>query len=75
MTDREYDKLFTAISGHFLTQELPLNWRDFNDDYLEEWFTECALEIYEYWDWKDVYAQVESVTHTVTEFMAKEKNQ
>jgi len=75
MTDTEYNELFAAISGHYLTEQLPSQWAYYDDDRLEEWFKEYALELYEYWDWKDVYAQVEEVTHTVKEFMAKEKNQ
>lgn len=75
MTDTEHNELFAAISGHYLTEQLPSQWVYYDDDRLEEWFKEYALELYEYWDWKDVYAQIEEVTHTVTEFMAKEKNQ
>ena len=75
MTDTERNELFAAISGHYLTKQLPPQWAYYDDDRLEEWFKEYALELYEYWDWQDVYAQIEEVTHTVTEFMAKEKSQ
>ena len=75
MTDTERNELFAAISGHYLTEQLPPQWAYYDDDRLEEWFTDYALELYEYWDWHDVYAQIDEVTHTVTEFMAKEKNQ
>lgn len=67
MNTLKYDKLFAAISGHFLTQELPDNWQDFDDQELEEWFTECAVETYEYWDWTAVYDQIKGVTETVLE--------
>ena len=75
MTEREYDKLIAAISGHFLTQELPDNWRDFSLEYLEEFITESATETYEYWHWAGLLSLIEEVAHTVKEFMEKEKNQ
>lgn len=63
----DYEKTFAAISGHFLTQQLPDNWQDFDDEYLEEWFTECALHAYEYWDWQSVYSEINQITETVME--------
>jgi hypothetical protein len=64
---KDYEKLFAAISGHFLTQQLPDNWGDFDEEYLEEWFVECALDVYEYWDWTKVFDQVKEITETVME--------
>ena len=74
MTDREYDKLIAAISAHFLTQELPDNWRDFSLEYLEEFITESATETYEYWHWAGVLSLIEEVAHTAKEFMEKRYN-
>mgnify|MGYP003120624915 CR=1 FL=1 len=65
MNNVEYDKLFAAISAHFLTQELPNNWHDFTHDELEGWFVEYAVETYEYWDWEQVYAKIADITDTV----------
>ena len=62
-----FEKTFAAISGHFLTQALPNNWQDFDDEHLEEWFTECAVHTYEYWDWEEVYKVISDLTHTVME--------
>lgn len=62
-----FEKTFAAISAHFLTQQLPDNWEDFDDDHLEEWFTECALDVYEYWDWQSVYSEINDITETVME--------
>lgn len=67
--DQKYNKLFAAISGHFLTQQLPDSWIDFDEEYLEEWFTECAVHTYEYWDWDKVYAKIAAITDTVMETM------
>ena len=61
MTDKTYEKIFAKLSGHFLTQELPDNWRDFDEDYLEEWFTECALDTYQYWEWDEVYDMIDRI--------------
>jgi len=60
-----FAEVFATISGHFLTQELPKNWEDFEEEYLEEWFTECALDTYEYWDWRSVYDEINGITETV----------
>jgi len=64
---KDYEKLFSAISGHFLTQELPDSWPDFDDEHLEKWFTEHAIDTYEYWDWTAVFDQVKEITETVME--------
>ena len=61
MADKTYEKIFAKLSGHFLTQELPDNWRDFDEDYLEEWFTECVLDTYQYWEWDDVYDMIDRI--------------
>lgn len=63
----KFEKTFAAISGHFLTQPLPDNWQDFDKEYLEEWFVECAVHTYEYWDWEQVYAKIAAITETVLE--------
>jgi hypothetical protein len=63
----DFEKTFAAISGHFLTQQLPDNWNDFEDEYLEEWFVECAIHTYEFLDWDKVYAKIERITKTVME--------
>ena len=63
----DFEKTFAAISAHFLTQQLPDNWQDFDDEYLEEWFTECAIDTYEYWDWQSVYSEINGITETVME--------
>ena len=63
-----FQKTFAAISGHFLTQELPKNWNDImTDEELEEWFVECAVHTYEFWDWEKVYAKIAAITDTVME--------
>ncbi len=63
----KYEEVFATLSGHFLTQALPNNWEDFTDEYLEEWFTECALDTYEYWDWEQVYKMIGDLADTVME--------
>jgi len=63
----KYEQVFAALSAHFLTQALPNNWQDFDDEYLEEWFTECAVDTYEYWGWENVYKMISDLTDTVME--------
>ena len=60
-----YDKMFAAISAHFLTEALPLNWRSFDTKQIEQWFNEHTTEIYEYLRWTDVYSQIAEITDTV----------
>jgi len=62
-----FEQVFAKLSGHFLTQELPKNWQDFDDEYLEEWFVECAVDTYEYWDWEKVYKMISDLTYEVME--------
>jgi hypothetical protein len=65
--DVAYQKLFSVISGHFLTQALPDNWIDLTEEELEEWFVECTLDIYEYLDWEKVYDMVDDLTKDIME--------
>ena len=71
MADKTYEKIFAKVSGHFLTQELPDNWRDFDDEYLEEWFTECALDIHEFWEWEEVYDRIDRIVVDIIELGVK----
>ena len=71
MADKTYEKIFAKVSGHFLTQELPDNWRDFDDEYLEEWFTECALDIHELWEWDEVYDRIDRIVVDIIELGVK----
>jgi len=71
MADKTYEKIFAKVSGHFLTQELPDNWRDFDDEYLEEWFTECALDIHELWEWEEVYDRIDRIVVDIIELGVK----
>jgi len=65
----DFEKVFCAISAHFLTQELPKGWMDWDEEYLEEWFVECQLDVHEYWDWQSVYSEINGITETVLELM------
>ena len=71
MADKTYEKIFAKVSGHFLTQELPDNWRNFDDEYLEEWFTECALDIHEFWEWDEVYDRIDRIVVDIIELGVK----
>lgn len=71
MADKTYEKIFAKVSGHFLTEELPDNWRDFDDEYLEEWFTECALDIHEFWEWDEVYDRIDRIVVDIIELGVK----
>ena len=71
MADKTYEKIFAKVSGHFLTEELPDNWRDFDDEYLEEWFTECALDIHELWEWEEVYDRIDRIVVDIIELGVK----
>jgi hypothetical protein len=69
-----YELVFSKISAHFLTQELPKGWMDWDDEYLEEWFVECQVDKHEYWDWESVYSEVDQITQTVMELLKNASN-
>jgi len=70
----QYELVFRKISAHFLTQELPKGWVDWDDEYLEEWFVECQVDKHEYWDCESVYSEIDQITQTVLELMKGTKS-
>ena len=68
-----YPKLFAKMSGHFLTQELPDSWEEFDSGELEEWFVECAWEPFEHYDWEEVYFMVRNLTDEIWKIYGDDK--
>ena len=63
------DKLFCSMSAHFLTNELPVEAIDWDEDKIEEWCKENVWEPFEYWEASDVMELIESAAWHGYRFM------
>tara|TARA_B100000900_G_C20220116_1_gene569440 strand:+ start:193 stop:456 length:264 start_codon:yes stop_codon:yes gene_type:complete len=66
---RIQDKLYCSMSAHFLTQELPVEAIDWDEDKIEKWCEENVWEPFEYWDASDVMDLIESAAWHAYRFM------
>jgi len=70
--DRDY--VFHVMSGNFLTEHLPEDWAEWDDDKLQEFFEEHVWEPLEYWDWNDVYELIDICTRDVMHLIEEKNN-
>ena len=63
------DKLFCSMSAHFLTNELPVEAIDWDEEKVEEWCKENVWEPFEYWEASDVMGLIESAAWHGYRFM------
>ena len=70
--DRDY--VFHVMSGNFLTEHLPKDWAEWDDDKLQEFFEEHVWEPLEYWDWHDVYELIDICTRDVMHLIEEKNN-
>ena len=56
-----YEKSVSIMSGNFLTEEIPLNWQDMEEDDLNEFILEHVSSPYENWDIEDIWTLIEQV--------------
>ena len=66
---RVKDKLFCSMSAHFLTEELPVEAIDWEQEQIEEWIEENKWEPLEYWDAHMVMELIESAAWHGYRFM------
>ncbi len=66
---RIQDKLFVSMSAHFLTNELPVEAVDWEQEQIEEWIEENKWEPFEYWDNHSVMELIESASWHGYRFM------
>ena len=60
---RVKDKLFCSMSAHFLTEELPIEAIDWEQEKIEEWIEENKWEPLEYWDAHMVMELIENAAY------------
>ena len=65
------DKLFCSMSAHFLTEELPVEAIDWEEEKIYEWIEENKWEPLEYWDAHMVMELIESAAYHGYDFMKK----
>jgi len=63
------DKLFCSMSAHFLTEELPVDAIDWEEDKIDIWVDEHVWEPFEFWDSKDVIDLIEAAAWHSYQFM------
>ena len=56
-----YEKSVSIMSGNFLTEEIPLNWQDMEEDDLNEFILDHVSAPYENWDSEDIWTLIEQV--------------
>ena len=77
MIDFDYDpttkdRLFCSMSGNFLTEQLPDEAIDWDEDQVEKFVDEHRWEPLEYHDPKDVIEMIEGAAHNAHEFFKQE---
>ena len=56
-----YEKSVSIMSGNFLTEEIPSNWQDMEEDDLNEFILDHVSAPYENWDIEDIWTLIEQV--------------
>jgi hypothetical protein len=65
MKEVNYGEVFAFMSGNFLTEHLPSEWVDWEEEKLQQFFEDNVWEPFEYHDWNDVYANIAICTRDV----------
>ena len=68
---RIYDKMFCSMSAHFLTEELPVEAIDWDEDKIKKWCEENVWAPFEYWDASDVMEIIEFASDHACQFIKK----
>lgn len=63
------DKMFCSMSAHFLTNELPVEAMDWEEEKIEAWCEENVWQPFEYWEASDVMELIESAAWHGYRFM------
>lgn len=69
MSTIDRKKVFATMSGNFLTEQLPSDWADWDDDTLQQFFEDNVWQPFENWDWQDVYDLIVMCTHDVMKLL------
>ena len=69
MKEVNYSKVFAIMSGNFLTEHLPFDWAEWEEEKLQQFFEDNVWEPFEYYDWNDVYENIDICTRDVIELL------
>ena len=68
---KQYEKLFIRLSGHFLAVHLEDDFFELDDDEQMEYISEFAWEPFEYHSPEDVYDLIDNLTYDVMDIIEK----
>ena len=68
---KQYEKLFIRLSGHFLAVHLEDDFFELEDDEQMEMISEYAWEPFEYHEPQDVYDLIDNLTYEVMNIIEK----
>jgi hypothetical protein len=68
----EEERAWVAASGHILTENLPFDYAQRDDDEMDEFVTDNVWEPFEGWPAKDIWFEISSIADTI---MAVHKNE
>jgi len=68
---QQYDKLFVRLSGHFLSEHLPDDFFDYDEDSQMILIENNAWEPFEHHKAEDVYDLIDSLTYDVQNILDK----
>ena len=69
MKEINYSKIFAIMSGNFLTEHLPFDWAEWEEEKLQQFFEDNVWQPFEYYDWNDVYENIAICTRDVIELL------
>ena len=61
------EDFYIKASGEVLTEYLPEDWQDWEDEKLNEWVEKHAWEPYEWWTAEQLWDQIVSVSYIMLE--------
>jgi len=67
----QYDKIFIRLSGHFLSEHLPDNFFEMDDDEQMGYISEFVWQPFEYHSPEDVYGLIDALTWDVQNILTK----
>jgi hypothetical protein len=68
----KHTEIFACMSAHFLANRLPNDWDTWNEEKLDQFFSDNHWEPFEYWDVNDIYEIIDGVTVEVMGLMGFE---
>jgi len=64
----EYEKVFSMVAMHYLTEPLPDDWHDWDDGRQNEFVDDHRWELVENWPLGELYDEMESFTSEIIRY-------